>query len=136
MKRIVLIALVLLLMFSLCSCSSAYRTDITMEEIIDAYKAAGYGVYSGVYDEKLEHGEIAYIQANHASGDYIYFSFFETEKEAKACEQAYDHPITKGLFSIIYGEPKWSRMDTYGCIVVEYWSEDLFTPFEKLLKGK
>lgn len=136
MRRIILVALVSLLMFSLCCCSAAYRTDITLEEIVDAYKSAGYGVYSGVYDEKLEHGAIAYIQANHPNGDYIYFEFFETEDEAKACEKAYDHPIVKGLFSIIYGEPMWSRMETYGCIVIEYWNEDLFTPFEKLLKGK
>ena len=136
MKRIAVYALIFLLILSLCGCGSRYRTDITMDEIVDAYQKAGYGTYSGVYDEKLEHGAIAYIQANHSSGDYIYFEFFETEEEAKACEEANDHPIVKGLFSVIYGEPAWVRMETYGCIVVEYWNTDLFEPFEKLLNGK
>ena len=136
MKRIIVIALVCIMIFSLCSCSSQYRTDITMDEIIDAYNTAGYTVYSEVYDEKLEHGSIASIQANHPNGDYIYFSFFETEEEAKAYEESFDHPIMKGLFSVIFGDPMWVRMETYGCIVAEYWNEDLFEPFEKLLKGK
>ena len=130
-----LIVVMLICAFLLCGCAPT-QVNITREDIIAAYEEAGYSVWSDVYDEKLEHGAIASIQANHPDGSYIYFEFFETEEEAKACEKEYDHPIMKGLFSIIYGEPAWVRMETYGCIVVEYWIPEHMAPFELLLKGK
>lgn len=133
MKKI--FALLLAAVLLLSGCSSRYRTDVTREEIVAAYEAAGYNVWTDTYDEKLESGAIAYVQANHPDGDYIYFSFFETEEDAKAYEKDLDHPVMKGLFSIIFGDPSWERMETYGCIVVEYDEPDFFEPFEKLLKA-
>ena len=134
MKRlsIILIALVLLL----AGCAPQYRTDITREEIVAAYEAAGYSVSSRVYDKKLDHGEIAYIQANHPNGDYIFFSIFETEKEAQAYKAEYYHPVVMSLFSVIYGRPSWPRWGVYGCIVVEYDQPEYFGVFEDLLKAK
>lgn len=134
MKRlsIILIALVLLL----AGCAPQYRTDITREEIVAAYEDAGYSVSSRVYDEKLDHGEIAYIQADHPNGDYIYFSIFETEKEAQAYKAEYYHPVVMSLFSVIYGQPSWPRWGAYGCIVVEYDQPEYFGVFEDLLKSK
>ena len=134
MKRlsIILIALMLLL----AGCAPQYRTDITREEIVAAYEAAGYSVTSRVYDEKLDYGEIAYVQANHPNGDYIYFSIFETEKEAQAYNAEYYHPVVMSLFSVIYGQPSWLRWGVYGCIVVEYDQPEYFGVFEDLLKTK
>ena len=134
MKRlsISLIALALLL----AGCAPQYRTDITREEIVAAYEDAGYSVSSRVYDKKLDHGEIAYIQANHPNGDYIFFSIFETEKEAQAYKAEYYHPVVMSLFSVIYGQPSWPRWGVYGCIVVEYDQPEYFGVFEDLLKAK
>ena len=73
MRIRILIAFLLLIVLLLPGCSS-HRTDITREEIVAAYEAAGYSVWTDTYDEKLDHGEIAYVQANHPDGDYIYFS--------------------------------------------------------------
>ena len=129
---IILIALVLLL----AGCAPQYRTDITREEIVAAYEAAGYSVTSRVYDEKLDHGEIAYIQADHPNGDYIYFSIFETEKEAQAYKAEYYHPVVMSLFSVIYGQPSWPRWEVYGCIVVEYDQPEFFGVFEELVNTK
>ena len=133
MKRLFL--LVVLCILCLTACHQEYRT-VTREDIVAAYEAAGYSVWSEVYDEEMEFGQIAAVQANHPDGDYIYFTFFETEEAAKAYEKELDHPITKGLFSIIYGKPMWVRMETYGCLVVEYWIPEYMEPFEGLLKGK
>lgn len=133
MKRLLTVALLCILL--LCACAPT-RVNITREDIVAAYEAAGYEVWTRVYDEKMDTGSIAYVQADHPDGGYIYFSFFETEEEAKAYEKEYDHPIMKGLFSIIYGDPMWVRMETYGCIVVEYWIPEHFAPFEALIKGK
>ena len=134
MKRVLIVVLSFALLFG--GCAPQYRTDVTREEIVAAYQAAGYSVWTDTYDEKLEHGEIAYVQANHPDGDYIYFSFFESEEEAKAYKDEYHHPIAMGLFSIIYGDPSWVRCKVYGCIVVEYDEPAFFEPFEELIKGK
>ena len=78
MKRWLLLMLAVVVL--LAGCASG-RTDVTREEVVAAYEEAGYVVSSRVYDEKLEHGQIAYVQADHPNGDYIYFVFFETEPE-------------------------------------------------------
>ena len=133
MKRILLLLLLILLLLSGCS---ATRTDITREEVVAAYEAAGYSVWSDTYDEKLDHGEIAYVQANHPDGDYIYFCFFETEADAKAYKQEYYHPVMMGLFSVIFGDPSWQRWEVHGCIVAEYDEPEFYEIFDKLLKSK
>ena len=134
MKRlsIILIALALLL----AGCSPQYRTDITREEIVAAYEAAGYTVSSREYDEKLDDGQIAYVQADHPNGDYIYFYIFETEKEAQAYKEVYYHPVMTSLFSVIYGRPAWPRWEVYGSIIAQYDDPDFFGAFEQLLKAK
>ena len=133
MKKVFAILLTAVLLFS--GCSSQYRTDVTMEEIVAAYEAAGYSVWSEIYDEKLEDGQIGAIQANHPDGDYIYFSIFETEEEAKACKEEYYHPVMMGLFSIIYGDPSWPRWIVYGNMIVQYDEPEFMEPFLELMLG-
>ncbi len=133
MKRFVAVVLIVVLL--LCGCTTPDYRDITLEKIVAAYEAAGYSVWSEVYDEKLETGEIASIQANHPDGNYIYFSIFETEEEAKANKEEYYHPVMMWLFSVIYGKPSWIRLKVYGCVVVQYDDPDLFEPFRELLKS-
>jgi hypothetical protein len=131
MKKFLALLLVTAVLFS--GCSSQYHTDVTREEIVAAYETAGYNVWTNTYENKLETGAIAYVQANHPDGDYIYFTFFESEEDAKAYEIELDHPVMKGLFSVIFGDPSWERLETYGCIVVSYTNPDFFDPFEELL---
>ena len=133
MKRCILVILLLCCMLSGCA---SKRTDITQEEIIAAYEEAGYTVWSGFYDEKLDYGIIGYIRADHPNGDYIYFSIFETEEEAKAYKDNGYHPGMMGLFSAIFGDPSWQRWEVYGCMVVQYDDPEFYEVFEKLLSSK
>lgn len=133
MKKFVTLLLAVLLLLS--GCSSKYRTDVTREEIVAAYEDAGYSVWTESYYEKQEHGEIAYVQANHPDGDYIYFTFFETEEDAKAYKEEFYHPGMMGLFSAIFGDPSWPRWEVCGCVVAEYDNPDFFEPFEDLAKS-
>lgn len=132
MKRLITLVLVLILLV-LPGCTPA-RTDITCEEIVSSYEEAGYSVWTDVYDEKLDHGQIAYVQANHPDGNYIYFSIFETAEEAKAYKKELYHPMMMGLFSVIFGDPSWPRWEVHGNIVVEYDEPEFYKIFEKLLK--
>lgn len=133
MKRTVI--LLLILMFLLAGCASV-QTDLSREQIVAAYEDAGYEVWSREYDEKLDHGEIAYAQANHPDGGYIYFSFFETEEAAKSYKEEYYHPAAMGLFSVIYGQPSWPQWKVCGCVVVQYDDPDLLAPFQLLQNGE
>ena len=133
MKRFSALLFTLLLLLS--GCSSKVRTDVTPDEIVAVYEAAGYTVWSEMYDEKLDYGEIGYIQANHPDGDYIYFSIFESEEDAESYKKEFYHPGMLGLFSVIFGDPSWMRSEVYGCIVVEYDNPVLYEPLEELLKS-
>ena len=126
---------ILLLIALLCGCSSQQR-GITLEEIVEAYEAAGYSVWADTYEEALEEGQIASVQANHPDGDYIYFSFFETEEQAAAYKKEFYHPMVMGLFAVIYGDPSWPRWKVYGNIVVEYDNPEFFEVFQKLRNKK
>ena len=132
-RFILLITLILLLCTLLVGCP-ATRSDISLEEVVQVYNEAGYSVWSEVYDEPLDDGQIAAIQANHPNGDYIYFTFFTNNKEAKAYKKEYYHPVTMSLFSVIYGDPQWPLWKVYGCIVIEYdyANSDFLKPFNKL----
>ena len=128
MKRVFCIALVFLL---LTGCS-ATRDDITVEQIITAYENAGFAVYSGYYEETLEHGQIGYIQADHPDGGYIYFAIYESEAAAKAAKEELYHPGVSGLFSWIFGDPSWNRWEVCGNIVAEYDDPELYEVFKAL----
>ena len=132
MKRLI----VMILSFLLLSGCSARRNDATLEEIIAAYKDAGFAVSSGMYDEPLEQGQIGYIQADHPKGDYIYFAIYESEAAAKEAREELYHPGVMGFFSILYGDPSWQRWEVYNNIVIEYDEPEFYDIFEELLKSK
>lgn len=76
MKQLIRWMLIVSMLLSICGCARR-RTDISLEEIVAAYDAAGYDVSSGLYDETLEYGQIGYVQAEHPDGNYIYFPFLK-----------------------------------------------------------
>ena len=135
MKR--LIAAFLMVTLLLSGCTSHYRTDITVDEVVAAYEAAGYAVWSEIYDEPQEFGEIASVRADYADEDYIYFSFFATPEDAASYMKENYHPITMTFFLSIYaGKLYVPKFKNYGCIVVQYENDKYFQPFKDLLVHK
>lgn len=131
-RKWIAVFLLIILLFNGCA---ATGKDVTREEIIAAYEKAGYEVWSRIYDEPMEYGLMGYIKAQHPDGDYIYFSIFETEEQAKAYKQEFYHPMAHGLFlSIFAGEVYVPKCETYGCFVVQYENPVFFTVFQNLLK--
>ena len=131
-RKWIAVFLLIILLFNGCA---ATGKDVTREEIIAAYEKAGYEVWSRVYDEPMEYGLMGYIKAQHPDGDYIYFSIFETEEQAKAYKQEFYHPMAQDLFlSIFAGEVYVPKCETYGCFVVQYENPVFFAVFQNLLK--
>ena len=135
MKRLLVSFLLLSMTLSFCGCTQ-HTADITAEDIVVAYEAAGYRVSSKLYDETLEHGQIGYVQADHPDGDYIYFAIFENKEAAKAYKKEFYHPAMLGLFSAIFGDPSWQRWEVYGSFVVQYDHPMFMKPFKDLLRSK
>ena len=133
-RKWIAVFLLIILLFNGCA---ATGKDVTREEIIAAYEKAGYEVWSRVYDEPMEYGLMGYIKAQHPDGDYIYFSIFETEEQAKAYKQEYYHPAMIGLFhSIFAGEIYVPRWEVYGCFVVQFENPAFYEVFQNLRKGQ
>ena len=131
MKRLLIFILPMFLLLSACA---SYRSDVTSDEIVAAYEESGYTVSTHTYDEKLEYGVVGYIKAENSSGDYIYFSIFETEDEARAYHEEFNHPGAMSIMSVIFGEPGLHRWQHHGCFVVEYDDAEFYDVFLDLLK--
>lgn len=132
MKNYRIFPFLLALCLLLTGCRGA-NNDISRQQIIDAYEAAGYRVSSRVYASPVEFGQVAYVRADQPDGDqYVYFTFFDTEENARAYAKTKDHPVMLSMFSLIYGQPQWLRVQCYGSIVVEYWDSQLMRPFRQL----
>ena len=133
-RKWIAVFLLIILLFNGCA---ATGKDVTREEIIAAYEKAGYEVWSRVYDEPMEYGLMGYIKAQHPDGDYIYFSIFETEEQAKAYKQEYYHPAMMGLFlSIFAGKIYVPRWEVYGCFVAQFENPAFYEVFQNLRKGQ
>ena len=132
MKRWIAIIFCVLLLFSGCT----EEMDVSREEIIAVYEAAGYKVSSRVYDTPQEFGLIGYIQAEHPDGDYIYFSIFETPEQAEDYQDTYYQPGVTGFFSVIFGEPSWQRWEVHGCMVVQFDEPEYYELFLELVNSK
>ena len=124
------IALVGVMLFG---CAEREPRQISMEEIAEVYESAGYTVSCKQYDQPMEDGATGYLQADAADGEYIYFRFFENEAAAQIYEDEMDHPGILYGFSVLFGDPTWQTVKTYGNISITYFDSEDYGPFEKIL---
>ena len=139
-KAIRIISVLMIVILSLpvlASCSDKEIKkirEITPEDVITAYEAAGYEVWHGEAVNDPIKGKHYYVQANHENGDYIYFSFFDSSENAEAYADEREWNILLWLFSAIYGDPSWLTTEAYGNIEIEYDNKKLYEPFKDLVK--
>lgn len=133
MKRIfclLILATLLLTIFSGCAGKSR---PVTCDEVMRAYKEAGYEVSHRDYPER-EYGYVCMVRIEEEDGDSIEFHFHETEEEAEAEAEERQWNVLLWGFSVIYGEPTWLTTESHYNIEIEYDDEDLYAPFEKLIR--
>lgn len=138
MKKIISIILLLSVTLSFAACgNSTALKEITCEDIIKAYKDAGYYVTHGEHKSEAESSQLCYIKANlteDSDSDYIYFITCFTEEQAKEAEKTDRYNLAVWLYAAVSRESRWLKTGTYGKIEYSYYNSELIEPFNELIK--
>ena len=132
--------LILSLFFSvtfLASCDSQNITsdkEITCEDIIKVYEEAGYEIFhKETTDENYNWN--CYLKCTAPdSDDYIFFYIFDTNEEAVNYADEREWNILLYFFSELFGDSSWLKTKSYNNIAIEYDQNELYVPFESLIK--
>ena len=138
MKKIISILLLLSIVLSLTACSSSEPEEITCEEIIAAYKEAGYSVlYHGHENDECYNdlGQYCAFEIRDPDNDdnYMYVHrYFKTEDARTASKEEAWNPIL-WLFSLIYGEWRWLLTGYYGDLTYSTFDWKMAIPLYELI---
>lgn len=136
MRKITPIILLLLFVLFLTSCGKTQTREISCEEIIAAYKQAGYYVTHGVHQDEADGSQLCYIRADlseESNSDYIYFINCFTEEQAADAAETDKYNLFIWFYATLCGEPRWLKTGTYGKIEYSYYNPELFEPFYELI---
>ena len=138
MKKLILYLLTLTLLLSLVSCGKkSGEKEISCEDIIKAYKDAGYYVIHGEHKSEENGSQKCYIKVNVSEdedSDYIYFTTFYSYADAEAFAKDEKYNLVLWAYSAIMGESRWLKTGSYGEIEYSYYNKELIKPFLELIK--
>lgn len=128
-------AALLLLALLLASCNVAEAKEVSCQELVAAYEAAGYEVDHGKHNAADFPYECS-VRAYKNSDDYIYFCFYWTEDAAKDAAGTDEYNLAKWIFALPFGEYRWLRSGVCGRMTYSCYDPKYMEPYEKLLKTK
>lgn len=140
MKKIISIILLLSLCFSFTACRVPEPREISCEEIIAAYKAAGYSNIFHLHsdeDYQISGSEECYIiihKTEDDDSDLIEIKTFYTEGEAKDAADSDSYNIARWLIAFMFGEWRWLNVEVYGKIEYSSYNEKMLRPLKDLIK--
>ena len=139
MKKIISIVLLLSLCFSFTACGNrAEPKEISCEEIIAAYKDAGYTVLYHGHENDTVYNDLGQycafeIRDPDNEDNYMYVHRYFNEEDAKAAnEEAKFHPVL-WLFFGIFGEWRWLHTGCYGDLTYETFDRKMIKPLKELM---
>ncbi len=133
-------AIVLLSVFlSLAACVPSEPKEISCEEIIAAYKDAGYSVlYHGHEQDEVYNDLGQYcafeIRDPDNEDNYMYVHRYFSEEDAKAASKERQFNVILWLFFGIFGEWRWLHVGYYGNIEYETFDWKMIKPLKELMK--
>ncbi len=138
MKNIISILLLLSLCFSFTACGKSEPKEISCEEIITAYKDAGYNVFhrhdDPVYYDLNQYCYIKVTDPEDTEYNHLYITRYFTEEDARAAgEELEFHPIL-WLFFGVFGEWRWLHTGCYGDLTYETFDKKMLNPLNELMK--
>ena len=138
MKKIISIVLLIAFALSLTACTSFEAKEITCEELIAAYKEAGYSVGYHNHDDPVYYDLNMYCSIEVKDPDnpeknYLYITRFFTEEDAEAYYKEQQFNPILWLFFGVFGEWRWLHVKYYGDIVYSTFDTKMLFPMYKLI---
>ena len=140
MKKIISILLLLSFALSLVACGKSEPKEISCEEIIKAYKDAGYSVlYHGhendtVYNDLGIYCSFEIREDPDNTANYVYIDRYFTDEQAKAANEEQQFNPILWLFFGVFGEWRWLHTGCYGDIVYSTFAYKMLKPLKELMK--
>ena len=140
MKKIISILLLLSFALSLVACGKSEPKEISCEEIIAAYKDAGYSVlYHGhendtVYNDLGIYCSFEIREDPDNTANYVYIDRYFTDEQAKAANEEQQFNPILGLFFGVFGEWRWLHTGCYGDLTYETFDRKMIKPLKELMK--
>lgn len=139
MKKIISIILLLSFALSLTACERSEAKEITCEELIGAYKDAGYSVLYHGHEDDVVYNDLGQycvfeIRDPNNEDNYMYVHRYFTEEEAKAAADERQFNPILWLFFGIFGEWRWLHVGCYGDIEYETFDYKMLKPQKGLMK--
>ena len=142
MKRIIstllLLSIGLSLLLSLSSCDTQKNVnDVSCEEIIAAYEAAGYTLGYHLHEDPvyLQEGICCCLMfqdpKTHSNQNDIYINRYNTVEDAAAAADKQRYNIVLWLFCLIYGEPRWLQSEQFGKLHCTTYEKDMILPLRE-----
>ena len=143
MKRclslLIAVILTLLSVLNLVSCCQSEPREVTCDEILDAYKAAGYTISyhnheDPIYYEFNEYCSIEIEDPADPERNYIYITRYYTEEDAEnMVEEQRFNPVLWLMFGV-YGEWRWLKNGNYGDVYYSTFDSEMIEPLKSLMK--
>lgn len=139
MKKIISILLLFSLCFSFTACGKSEVKEISCEEIIAAYKDAGYSVlYHGHENDTVYNDQGIYcsfeIRDPDNAENYMYIDRYFTEEDAKAANKEQQFNPILWLFFGIFGEWRWLHTGCYGDLTYSTFDRGMIKPLRDIMK--
>ena len=139
MKKIISILLLLSLCFSFTACVKSEPKEISCEEIIAAYKDAGYTVLYHGHESDTAYNDIGIycsfeIRDPDNADNYMYIDRYFTEEDAKAAIKEQQFNPILWLYFGIFGEWRWLHTGCYGDLTYSTFDREMIKPLRDIMK--
>ena len=139
MKKIISIILLFSLVFSITACGKSEPKEISCEEIIAAYKDAGYSVLYHGHENDTAYNDLGIycsfeIRDPNNEDNYMYVDRYFTEEEAQAANKEQQFNPILWLFFGIFGEWRWLHTGCYGDLTYSTFDKKMIEPLKELME--
>ena len=139
MKRVISVLLLLSLTLSFFACTPHRSDEVSCEDIIAAYEAAGYTLGHHLHEDPvyLEEGiccSLMFQDPQDPDKNYIYIDRYRTGRDARdATIKSKYHPIL-WFFSVLHGEGRWRRSERFGTLHYTTFEKKMLKPLQSIIE--
>jgi hypothetical protein len=136
MKRIIALLLVFTFLISLSACATETEPrEISCDEIIAAYEAAGYAVehFDRFSEEDALKCSVHVSSRENPEKNYLYINIHRSEDSARAAAEDTKYGIATWIVFATCGEWRWLKVGYYGVIEYSTYNDEMLKPLKGLM---